>query len=1066
MGAVDGADVGPVDRPARTARDVARGDDPCVAADEQGGRIDGDAGGGEFGDGEQQPAHPGLTGDIGGDHPVRPRPEDLRDQLGQHAAGARLDERPHTGGVHRLDLLDEPHRRGHLTGERRPDLRRCARIRRRGGVGPDGPVRGLDRDVGEQSGQGVRGGGHHRAVEGAGHRNAPGRQTGLRERLDRPGQCRGRPGDGDLTRRVVVGDHHGALGPVGAQVGENRPDLLDGSGHGGHRAGVVARGGQDRAGPRLAEPDQVSPVEHAGGDQGDEFAVGVATDMIGSDTQAREQVVHGQAGQAQGGLRGPGVGDRRDLGVSSGAGEGRRREHRVDPLGGEVEDLTQPRERHEQVGEHPRPLAALTGEQHRGRPRTNTIAGVSVVGADEPTGLRVRGERAGRLDRARQGSQVVDDEGDLDRPAAGAGRAGEVTQPQRMAGRGAGGDELCESVQGPAGGRPVGTADHEQFRGPLVEAVAGFRSAVVGREHDVEVRAAEPERGHAGVTVRGRRHPGLGRLVEVERAGVGLPVGVGGVDVQRRRTHPGLQRLRHLDQPGQAGGALGVPDLRLHRAHRARTGLGAVVDEHLGEGGEFGAVTDHGAGGVRLEQTDVTRGDPGPRVGPFQRADLALLTRGGQAQRPPVGRAGHRADHGVDAVAVALGVGEPFEHHDRGALTEAGAVGPGVETAAPPVRRQRVHRGEQQEVMGAGVGVHTPAQHQVGGTGDQFLAAGVQGGQRRRAGRVDGEVHPAEVEPVRDPSGDDVREHTGEGVLVQLGQERLELRRQGTEQSRPQGTHAVGGGQVGTGLGPEHHRRARPVERTAFTGALLGRVVSGAAQRPRGDLERQQLAGLDTAQRPRRDAVGQRVERDARQETTPLRRGVPAGFLGHRVGTVVDPRVPPVVRHLADGVDTGHDVRPVGVEIGGVREDRRHADDGDVQRSCVAVPDRHRRGRPGVAGRPGGQAQIGGAGRQRLAGTAGDLLVQVGDRRAGRAQRRHLTDHEHSLPDLQRGVDLDEPVTVAAQALAGHPQPAQVQRLQLLPHLLAGRAGGQQLPAAVEEGAHEVGLDAPGGMPG
>ncbi len=101
--------------------------------------------------------------------------------------------------------------------------------------------------------------------------------------------------------------------------------------------------------------------------------------------------------------------------------------------------------------------------------------------------------------------------------------------------------------------------------------------------------------------------------------------------------------------------------------------------------------------------------------------------------------------------------------------------------------------------------VHTAAEHEVGGAGHQLLAGGVECGQRGRACRVHRVVHPTEIEAVGDPAGDDVGEQTGEGVLVQGGQAFVERGRNRADHARVGGPEAVRGGEVGAGLGAEHH---------------------------------------------------------------------------------------------------------------------------------------------------------------------------------------------------------------------------------------------------------------------
>ncbi len=502
-----------------------------------------------------------------------------------------------------------------------------------------------------------------------------------------------------------------------------------------------------------------------------------------------------------------------------------------------------------------------------------------------------------------------------------------------------------------------------------------------------------------------------------------------------------------------------MTDLGLHRTHRAAPRCGAPVGEELSEARELRAVTDDRAGRMRLDQTHIARGDPGSCVGPFHRQHLAGLARGGHAERPAVTRACHRPDDRVDAVAVAFGVDESFQHDNGHAFPEADAVGGGVETAGPTSLRQRVNRREQQEVVDAVVRVHPAAEHQVGRAGHQLLAGGVEGGQRRRARRVHREVDPAEIEAVGDPAGDDVGEQAREGVLVQRGQAFVDLGRKCAEQTRVRGTEAVGGGEIRPGLGTEHHRRARPVERTV--------VVPGVAQRTGGHLQGQQLPGFDAAQRLRWDAETQRVERDRGKETTPLGRHPPAGASGGFDASgacrrlVVEIRVPAAAGHLGDRVHTSDDVGPVLVGVGGSGEHAGHPDDGHVQRSgalLVALPD-------GRANRSGIDAAGGGAGCQSAGRALGDLGVQGLHCGPPGPQRRNLADHEHALAALGVLVDGDQPPAVAAQPLARDPQPAEVETFQFLPRLGPSASPGEQVVAVFGEGTDELRLDAAGRVP-
>ena len=143
------------------------------------------------------------------------------------------------------------------------------------------------------------------------------------------------------------------------------------------------------------------------------------------------------------------------------------------------------------------------------------------------------------------------------------------------------------------------------------------------------------------------------------------------------------------------------------------------------------------------------------------------------------------------------------------------------------------------------------------------LTASVDGGERRGAGRVDGVVGAAEVEPVGDPAGDHVGEHAGERVLGQRRQELVQLRREVADVLSPERAEREVARQVAACLGAEDDRGALAVERPL--------EVAGVGERPTGDLERQQLDRLDRRERERRDAEAEGVERNRVEEAAPLR---------------------------------------------------------------------------------------------------------------------------------------------------------------------------------------------------
>ena len=1030
----------PVDPPPRSPgrrRLVDRGGPPV----EHPGGVDRDAEGGQAAEGQEEPGDPGLALHVTGQCGVGPVTEDLPDQLGEHPAAAGLDEDPDTGVVHGLDLLPEAHRAGQLAGQELADRRRLARVRGGGGVGEHRQVRGPHVHRGQDLGEVGLGGGHHRGVEGARHRDGTARQPGL---LQHPGGLRHprrRSRDHHLAGAVVVGHHH-PVDPVGP--GQRLPD---GGGRGGHRRHgprIVAGGPHHHPTALLAQAEELVLGKGPGHRQRHQLAVAVPGGDVGSDAAGRQQLGDGQAGDPEGRLRHPGVGEGLGLGGPVLGGERRRGEDAVGPGCPEAQQPLQRGEGHEQVGQHPGPLAAL--------PRIDEghLSGIAPRGHEHPVS-RVVPTGGGRLELLPEVGQVGGDHGQLHRggarpagPAPPGGGGGQVAQAQGTRVR-----RLLDQGVEPSHRRhrlcAVGPGEQEELGGPLLEPVGRGVVAGVGAQHGVEVGAAEAEGTDPGHPVALR--PGTGGAVEDERAHPRLVAGVGLVEVEGRRPDPAVQGQRRLDEPGHPGRALGVADLGLHRPQGDARRVGPGLQEHLVEGGQLGPVTHHRAGAVGLDHAHLGRRDPGPPVGALEGPALSLGPRGGQPEAAPVAGAGDAVDDGVDPIAVALGVLQALEHHAGHALAEGDAVGRGVEAAALTGRRQGVDAGEEEVVVDAVVEVGTAAEDHVAGAGQQLLAGHVDGGQRRGAGGVDRVVDSAEVEPVGDPAGDDVGEDSGERVLVEHREGLLEAVGQRPDRLGVHGPESVGGGQVGAGLGPEDHRDRTAVE--------LPVGVAGVGQGPGGGLQAEQLHRVDGGQRGRGDPVGEGVETDLGDEAAPLRRRAAPGTLGEGVGVVVGVDVPALGRHLGDGVDAGHDVRPVPVEPVGAGEDGRHADDGHA----AAAGRRDGRGGGGLPGPVGG-----GRTGEDLGRTLADVGVQRPDGGHLPPQGGHLAHHEHALPPLLLRVDRGDRVTVPAEALAGDPQASQVEHLELGPHLLGRGPGlGQALPLG-GEGLHEGGVHAAGGV--
>ena len=244
------------------------------------------------------------------------------------------------------------------------------------------------------------------------------------------------------------------------------------------------------------------------------------------------------------------------------------------------------------------------------------------------------------------------------------------------------------------GGVGVGGPDQEQLGRPLVDAVGG--AVVAGRRTTSTAWKLVPPKPKALTPARrsARRPTGRGR----SRNRKGLVVGVVVPGWARRgcrwaAARRGGAAVAALMSPASPAAHLVWPICDFTEPSAHAPGGGAVLGEDLGEGGQLGAVADDRAGAVGLDQADRRRasGRPGRRPGRSARCWPSLRGAVRPRWRPSLD-AGDGVDDGVDAVAVALGVGEALEHDAGDALAEDDAVGARVEGAALAGRRQRVDR--------------------------------------------------------------------------------------------------------------------------------------------------------------------------------------------------------------------------------------------------------------------------------------------------------------------------------------------------------------------------------------
>ena len=194
----------------------------------------------------------------------------------------------------------------------------------------------------------------------------------------------------------------------------------------------------------------------------------------------------------------------------------------------------------------------------------------------------------------------------------------------------------------------------------------------------------------------------------------------------------------------------------------AHQGPARAAAKDLFERFELGRVADPGAGAVGLDQLDGLRRDARLSVSPAQRQGLAGGAGRVDGLALAVARGADRADHGVDAVAVALGFIEPLEHQHPQPLAQDRAVGPGVERPGLAAGREGRRLAEAHVDENVVERVDAPGHGEVAPAGGKLEHGQVESAQRAGAGGVDDAVGAAQVEAVGDAAGGDVAQQAGE----------------------------------------------------------------------------------------------------------------------------------------------------------------------------------------------------------------------------------------------------------------------------------------------------------------
>ena len=289
----------------------------------------------------------------------------------------------------------------------------------------------------------------------------------------------------------------------------------------------------------------------------------------------------------------------------------------------------------------------------------------------------------------------------------------------------------------------------------------------------MKITSAETEGTHSGAAwMSDRLHPRTAHRVDVERRVSGHQCGRWLADLDRRRQDFVLQSENRFENSGRTGRGFRVTDLRLHRADRApvcfgrttRAAASGLIDLH--QTGDLGRVTHLRPGPVRFNQFDRVGRDSRHAIRVFETPNLPLRLRRVDGVPRAVARRADPFDHGVDSVAISLGIGEPLQDDHAHAFAQDRAARIVAERLRIARRRQRGSLAEAHEHEDVVERVDAASHDHVAPPGPQLQRGEVHRAEAARAGRVHDAVGPMQIEPVRDPAGHHISQQPRKRILL------------------------------------------------------------------------------------------------------------------------------------------------------------------------------------------------------------------------------------------------------------------------------------------------------------
>lgn len=169
-----------------------------------------------------------------------------------------------------------------------------------------------------------------------------------------------------------------------------------------------------------------------------------------------------------------------------------------------------------------------------------------------------------------------------------------------------------------------------------------------------------------------------------------------------------LESQRDLDQAGDAGCCLQVPDVALDRPDRAAALRRTPLGQHRAQRLHFDRIPEGGACSVSLHVLDLPWRDARILIRLAQDLFLREPVGGRQSIRAPILIHRAAANEGIDGIAVRLRAGQRLEDDGSSPFAADIAIGARIEGLAPPIGCQEPCLAEADRELGREQCIRSP----------------------------------------------------------------------------------------------------------------------------------------------------------------------------------------------------------------------------------------------------------------------------------------------------------------------------------------------------------------------